>query len=78
MLKQVLSLHIQDIHLLRISTAVEASRNTVKRYMRQIESMQLSTEALLDMVDEQLTAVLNKKPPVDDPRAENLEALFLY
>jgi len=78
MLKQILRLHIQGIPLLRISAAVGASRNTVKRYLRQIESMQLSTEALLDMDDEQLAAVLNKKPPVDNPRAEDLEALFPY
>jgi transposase len=78
MLKQILRLHIQGISLLRISTAVGASRNTVKRYLHQIESMQISTEALLDMDDEQLAAVFHKKPPVDNPRAEELEALFPY
>lgn len=78
MIKQILRMHIQGIPLLRISTCLGASRNTVKRYLRQIESAQISTEALLDMDDEQLSSVLQNKPPVEKPRAGDLEALFPY
>jgi transposase len=78
MLKQILRLHIQGVPLLRISTAVGASRNTVKRYLRQIEALQISTETLLDMDDEQISALLQKKPSVENPRTEDLEALFPY
>jgi transposase len=78
MLKQILRLHIQGTPLLRISSVVGASRNTVKKYLRQIEEAQISTEALLDMDDEQLSSVLRHKPPAENPKAEDLEALFPY
>ena len=78
MLKQILRLHIQGTPLLRISSVVGASRNTVKKYLRQIEEAQISTEALLDMDDELLSTVLRNKPPAENPKAEDLEALFPY
>lgn len=78
MLKQILRLYIHGTPLLRIATAVGASRNTVKRYLRQFDALHLSTEALLEMDDEQLCAVLQGKPPVDNPRVDALEALFPF
>ena len=72
-LKQILRLYIQGVPLLRISETVGASRNTVKRYVRQIASTSLSTESLLDMEDEQLAAALRNDTPVENPRAGDLE-----
>lgn len=77
-LKQIFRLHLQGVPLLRISAMVGASRNTIKKYLRQIEGSRMSTESLLAMDDEALAAALNHTVPADSQRIDELESLFPY
>jgi transposase len=76
-IKQVIRLRRNGLPLQTIAEAVEASRNTVKKYIRLIEARQLNEDLLLLMDDEALEALLNG-PLVDDDaaRVKTLTGLF--
>jgi len=78
MLKQIFRLHLQGVALLKISQIVGASRNTVKKYLRQIEASHLDLESLLAMDEETLAAAFRKENEREVCRTGDLEALFPF
>ena len=78
MLKQIFRLHLQGVALLKISQIVGASRNTVKKYLRQIEASRLDVESLLAMDEETLAAAFRKENEREVCRTGDLEALFPF
>jgi hypothetical protein len=56
-LRQILGLHLLGTPLLRIAEAVKVSRNTVRKYIRQIEKNGHSLEELSSMAKEQFYAL---------------------
>lgn len=77
-LKQIIRLRCDGTALQTIAGAVGISRNTVKKYLRLIEVRELSAEALLQLPDEQLKALLADPDPVDEQRLAALATLFPY
>ena len=53
-LRQILKFHLQGKSKLQISQHTGTSRNTVKRYIRKLEELQLNLEAVLRMTDHEL------------------------
>ncbi len=77
-LKQIIRLRGDGVALQAIAKAVDISRNTVKKYLRLIEIRELSAEALLQLPDEELEAMLADPDPGDEQRLAALSALFPY
>ncbi len=53
-LRQILKFYLQGKSKLQISQHTGTSRNTVKRYIRKLEELQLNLEAVLSMTDHEL------------------------
>ena len=58
-LKQILRLHIQGVPLKRICEATQIARNTVRKYVRQMENTERSVEELLALSDEEPYGLLS-------------------
>jgi len=63
--KQILQLRAGGVALQTIAKAVDASRNTVRKYLRLIEVKQLDPQQLLAMDDEALEALFLDPDPED-------------
>ncbi len=76
-LRQILKFYLQGKSKLQISQHTGTSRNTVKRYIRKLEALQLTLEGVLSMTDHELeqqfaqTELANK-----DVRFEELQQLL--
>jgi transposase len=77
-LKQIIRLRGDGVALQAIAKAVDISRNTVKKYLRLIEIREVSAEALLQLPDEALEAMLADPDGGDEQRLAALSALFPY
>lgn len=77
-LKQIIRLRADGVPLQTIATAVDISRNTVKKYLRLIEARRLSASDLLAMEDTALEALLADTDSTDQERLSTLTALFPY
>jgi len=76
MIKQLLRLHRQGFGIKAISRILGASKNTVKRYLHQIELTGLDPVVLMNQSDESLEQILSGKASNVDGRFEHLEKLF--
>ena len=76
--KQILQLRAGGVALQTIAKAVDASRNTVRKYLRLIEVKQLDPQQLLAMDDEALEALFLDPDPEDQARLQTLTSLFPY
>ena len=77
-LKQIIRLRKNGLSLSATSEAAGLARNTVKKYLRLIEVKGLSQDALLEMDDAILDALLTDPEPEDKARADSLAVLFPY
>lgn len=77
-LKQILLQRSNGISVQTISKTLELSRNTVKKYLRLIETRGYDQAALLDKSDEELDALLNEPDQPSADRQHCLEQLFPY
>jgi transposase len=75
-LKQIIRLRDNGVALQTIAKAVSISRNTVKKYLRVIETKQLDLKALLKMDDTALEALLHDPDQEDLARYQSLQQLF--
>jgi transposase len=76
--KQILKLRAGGIALQTIAKAVDASRNTVRKYLRLIEVKKLDPQQLLAMDDQALEALFQDPDPEDQARLQTLTGLFPY
>jgi len=76
MLKQLLRLHEQGQSIKAISRTLGISRNTVKRYLHQIETKGLSLSEVLNQSNEALEQLLSGKEPQGGDKFQELEKLF--
>lgn len=77
-LKQIIRLRSEGVALQTIAKAVDASRNTVKKYLRLIEVKGLMTDHLLALEDNELEALFEDPDPDDEQRLVTLTAMFPY
>ena len=77
-LKQILRLHIQGVPLKRICEATQIARNTVRKYVRQLEKTERSVEELLALPDEELYGLLSGSVVHNKERADSLTGLFPF
>ena len=77
-LKQIIRLRSNGVALQTIAKAVNASRNTVKKYLRLIEVKAVGYDELLQMEDTALDDFLHDPDPTDQARLESLTRLFPY
>ncbi len=76
--KQIIRLRSNGVALQSIAKAVNISRNTVKKYLRLIEVKQLQYEALMEMDDMALDALIQDPDLQDEARYQTLSQLFPY
>jgi transposase len=76
MIKQLLLLLEQGFGVKAISRTLGISKNTVKRYLLQIEQTGRDTLDLVNQSDESLALILSGKALREDDRLKNLESLF--
>jgi len=76
MLKQLLRLHEQGQSIKAISRTLGISKNTVKRYLHQIESNGLKLSELLNQSNEALEILLSGKESRPEAKLQELEKLF--
>ena len=77
-LKQILRLHIQGVPLKRICEATQIARNTVRKYVRQLEKTERSVEDLLNLSDEDLYGLLSGSVVQTKERSDLLTSLFPF
>ncbi|MFM7018150.1 IS21 family transposase [Flavobacterium sp.] len=76
-LRQILKFYLQGKSKLQISQHTGTSRNTVKRYIRKLEELQLSLEAVLSMTDHELEQQFAQTEAASkDKRFEELQQLL--
>ena len=76
--KQIIRLRSNGVALQSIAKVVNISRNTVKKYLRLIEVKQLRYEALMEMDDMALDALIQDPDLQDEARYQTLSQLFPY
>jgi len=76
MIKQVLRLREQGKGIKEIARILDISKNTVKRYLRQIESKSLDINELLNKSDESLAYIITEKASEGEDKYAVLEKLF--
>src|SRR4030095_7620837 len=75
-LRQLFNYHFQGLGTKRIKLMTGISRNTIKRYLRQLNAYQFNQEAILSMSDQALDELFRADPPV--PPMDRMEALFKF
>jgi len=76
MIKQLLRLHSLGEGIKAISRTLGLSKNTVKRYLRQVELRGLAISDLLNESDEALEQILSGKDAKGEDKLRELEELF--
>ncbi|GHV21098.1 integrase [Bacteroidia bacterium] len=76
MLKQLLRLSTQGMGSKTIARNLGMSKNTVKRYLHQVESLQLDVARLLEMGNEELECHLSGREKPAEDRLKTLQSLF--
>ena len=77
-LKQIIRLHIQGVPVKRICEATQIARNTVRKYVRQLEKAERSVEDLLALPDEELYGLLSGSTIHAKERSVALSELFPF
>lgn len=77
-IKQIIRLREKGVGLRTIARSLEISRNTVKKYLRLIDSKHYDLEDLLSKNDEELSGLLSPPAPSSEQRYKDLESMFPY
>ncbi|MDR3339389.1 MAG: IS21 family transposase [Candidatus Symbiothrix sp.] len=76
MLKQLLRLFQQGNGIKKISRTLGMSKNTVKKYLHQVESQGLDVSVLLQKTDEEVESILLGKTISQEERLQELQKMF--